>query len=64
MPIFNSSSRIKGAPGYPERSGERVEIIRPLSETEADLAEVGPMYRVRFADGMEADVFADELTED
>lgn len=63
MPIFNSSSRIKGAPGYPERSGQRVEIIRSLTEEKADIAEVGPMYRVRFDDGTEADVFADELTD-
>lgn len=58
---FTSSSTIKGAPGYPERSGERVEVIRPLAADEAD-EEVGPMFVVRFEDGVEAHVFEDELS--
>ena len=43
------------------RSGERVEIIRPLTEDEADIFDVGPMFRIRFADGTEVDAFEDEL---
>jgi hypothetical protein len=41
-----------------ERTGQTVEIIRPL--TEAD-PEVGPMFRVRFPDGHENDAFGEEL---
>lgn len=36
-------------------------VIRALTEAEADIADVGPMYRVRFLDGEETDAFADEL---
>ena len=43
------------------RSGEVVEVFRALTSDEADLDEVGPMYKVRFADGFETDVFEDEL---
>lgn len=39
------------------RSHQRVEIVRPLSDDETD----APMFRVRFADGHEHDVFEDEL---
>lgn len=45
------------------RSGALVEVLRPLTESEADLCETGPMYEVRFADGFETDVFEDELQE-
>lgn len=44
-----------------ERTGQKVEILRPLTEKEADLFETGPMYRVRFPDGFESDAFEDEL---
>ena len=43
------------------RSGQEVEVIRSLTETECDIAEVGNMYKIRFADGMETDAFEDEL---
>ena len=43
------------------RSGQEVEIIKPLTETECDIAEVGNMYKVRFDDGTEVDAFEDEL---
>ena len=44
------------------RSGEEVEIIRPLTAEEVDLDEVGPMYKIKFKkDGFETDAFADEL---
>ncbi|WIB65705.1 hypothetical protein [Curtobacterium sp. MCBD17_040] len=45
------------------RHGQRVHVIGPLDESEYDVEEVGPMFRVRFDDGHEADVFSDELTE-
>ena len=43
------------------RIGERVEVIRSLTEKEADLLDVGPMYRIKFQDGTETDAFEDEL---
>ena len=62
MMIFRSTSRDNGAPGYPERSGNPVQVLRPLDADEHNSAEVGDMFRVRFSDGVEADAFADELT--
>lgn len=44
------------------RSGEVVDVLRPLTEQEADLFETGPMFHIRFvADGFETDAFEDEL---
>ena len=43
------------------RSGEVVEVLRALTSDEADLNDVGPMYKIRFADGFETDAFEDEL---
>ena len=59
--IFQSSSRDCGYPGYRDRSGQQVAIMRPLREDGCDKNEVGAMFRVRFDDGVEADAFADEL---
>lgn len=39
------------------RTHQRVDVLRLLTPNESDYE----MYRVRFADGHEADVFADEL---
>jgi len=39
-----------------------VEIVRPLTDQEADLDEVGKMYKIRFADGHIEDAFVDELS--
>ena len=44
--------------------GYYCEVIRPLTQDEADIEEVGPMYKVRFTDGVEIDAFEDELTAD
>lgn len=41
--------------------GQQATVVRPLDDTEADLHETGAMYRVRFPDGFEYDVFEDEL---
>lgn len=46
------------------RSGELVKIIRPLTKDEVDIDDVGPMFKVRFSDGFEADVFEDELSKE
>lgn len=44
------------------RHGQRVEVTDKTVEN-VDVDEVGQMFVVRFADGFEADVFADELSE-
>jgi len=59
--IYKSSSVINGFPGFPERSGKPVTLVRPLTEDEADLDETGPMWRIKFDDGVTTDVFEDEL---
>ena len=43
-------------------NGTEVEVIRPLTEKEADISEVGNMYKVKFANGRESDAFEDELS--
>ena len=43
-------------------NGTEVEIIRPLTEDEADIFDVGNMYKARFYDGYEHDIFEDELS--
>lgn len=45
-----------------DRTGQIVEVLRALTEQEADIDDVGPMFRIRFEDGYETDAFADELT--
>lgn len=45
-----------------ERSGQNCVIVRHLTEDEADMFDVGPMYHIRFDDGYETDAFEDELT--
>lgn len=44
-----------------DRSGQQVEVIRELTEEEADIFDVGKMFKIRFEDGFETDAFADEL---
>ena len=43
-------------------NGTEVEVIRPLTEDEADIFDVGNMYKIRFNDGYERDAFEDELS--
>ena len=43
-------------------NGTEVEVIRPLTEDETDIFDVGNMYKVRFSDGYERDAFEDELS--
>lgn len=47
-----------------EYNGTKVEVIRPLTEEECDVADVGNMFKVRFNDGNERDVFEDELVKE
>lgn len=61
--LFQSTSISKGAPGYSERTGQSVEIVRMLTDAEYDAAEVGLMYRVLFSDGIETDAFECEIVE-
>ena len=35
------------------RTGQVVEVLRELTDREADIADVGRMFHVRFADGFE-----------
>lgn len=61
---FTSSSATDGAPGYRERSGQTVEIVEEIDqETDPDKeeADVAPLYRIRFEDGVETEAFDDEL---
>ena len=45
-------------------SGSNITIIRPLKDIEeCDIAEVGNMYKVKFDNGKEVDVFEDEIEE-
>lgn len=46
------------------RTGQCVRVIRALTEQEADIEDVGKMFRIEFPDGYETDAFADELTLD
>lgn len=43
-------------------NGEKVEIIRPLTNKECDIEDVGNMYKAKFINGYERDVFEDELS--
>ena len=55
--VFNTTES-----GLKKYNGTEVEVIRALTEKEADIDDVGNMYRVRFYDGYERDAFEDELT--
>lgn len=44
-------------------NGTEVEVIRSLTDDEAHIFDVRNMYKVRFNDGMEKDVFEDELSQ-
>lgn len=43
------------------RTGQTVVVLRELTEKEADITDVGRMFRIRFEDGFETDAFEDEL---
>lgn len=46
---------------WDSRTGETVEILYQLGSDKADVADVGPMFHIRFNDGVETDAFIDEL---
>lgn len=60
--IYTPDGALPGHPGYAERSGEAVEAT-PLDPARFDFDDVGPMFRIRFSDGVETDAFSDELAE-
>lgn len=43
-------------------NGVEVEIIRLLTKDEVDLEDVGNMYQVKLPNGIEIEVFEDELS--
>ncbi len=57
--VFNTHG---GDSTWNERSGETCMVLRSLTPDEADMFDVGPMYRIVFSDGQLADAFEDELT--
>lgn len=60
--VFVSTGSQDGFPVEVAHSGQTATIVRQLTENEVDVPEVGWMYRIRFADGVEVDAFEDELT--
>lgn len=57
--VFHTTAR-----EHAHRRGQVCTVVRPLYPSEYDATETGPMYRVRFEDGAEIDVFAEELHRD
>lgn len=43
-------------------NGTKVNVVRPLTDNECDIEDVGNMYRVQCEDGAEIDIFEDELS--
>jgi hypothetical protein len=59
---FTSTAATSGPPGYRERSGWLVRVLRPLAVPDEVDPEVGGMYKIEFIrDGAHASVYADEL---
>ena len=48
---------------YKSRNGSKVKVLRPLTRKEADIDDVGMMYKIEFSDGFVIDAFEDELEE-
>ena len=46
---------------YNKYSGQKVKVLRALTESEADLMDTGMMYEVQLPDGQVIDAFEDEL---
>ena len=49
---------------YSKYSGMKLEIIEPLPESEYDLIEVGPMFRIKLENGLVLTAFDDEIIRD
>ena len=61
---FQSQSTTDGPPGYRERSGQAVMVLGRVdldADPDAGDEDIAPIYRVRFADGVETEAFGDEL---
>lgn len=52
--VFNSTEAGK-------KQGVSATIVRPLDNTEADIEEVGPMYKIKLDNHSVVDAFIDEL---
>lgn len=63
MNRFMTFDTHNGDSQWNERTGRRVEVLRELTEAEADIADVGKMFCIRFEDGVETDAFEDELVD-
>lgn len=46
---------------WDSRTGETAEILHQLGPDKVDMVDVGPMFRIRFCDGVETDAFLHEL---
>lgn len=44
-------------------NGQIVDILGPLDESKYDKEDVGPMFTIKFHDGVIAEAFEDELTD-
>ena len=45
-------------------NGSECEIVRELTDNECDKADVGRMFKIKFANGETIDAFEDELIEE
>lgn len=59
--IFNYSGSEDMFPELFSRSGQEVTILRALTQEEADINDIGPMYKIQFKDGVVHEAFQDEL---
>ncbi len=48
---------------YHHRNGQTFEVIRPCTDEEVALEEVGPMYWIRFIDGEVITAYPEEIFE-
>jgi hypothetical protein len=46
-----------------QHNGKSFIVLRPLTEKEVDIHDVGPMYKIRLSTGEAIDAFADEVCE-
>lgn len=60
--LFQSSAAKPGHPGYSDRTGQLVEVVRALTEDEVGDEET-TMYLIRFSDGTTTHAFGFELLE-
>lgn len=56
--IFNTTDT-----EFTKYNGTEVEVIRPLTDKECDIADIGNMYKIKFDDGYVGNAFEDELSQ-